>query len=315
MKKTIVFVIVLYSCFNSFAQFDDVIGKAGSFLNKGLGSKVKRDPITTSFDDCNKNEVMPVNFGKDSLKNVLCSLPFQPGKGYRLQPGFYKASVMSFCLKAGTYGPGSGDGYLFAPLKGPKERLVYKLINVWYNHPEVDQHDLQLILWAIIAKTKINNLSPKLKAVVAILLNENDMNELSKVGLDMLSEEAMKKAVNNLPAPAQKIIEIENQMRAKFYQAAVNYQEIESLAILPGMQNLNSSVERGTWTKLPDGCYIKYLPKGYAVTDIEYYVPYTLTGTEIYYSGPGCVAMPASTGSQRLAQSNNFICTEKETGK
>ncbi len=312
MKK----LVFLFIAFNgmaiiSVAQIDNIIGKAGGLLNKGLSAKVRRDPITTSFDDCDKKATLPVNWGADSIKKFICNFAFVTGKGYRLAPGFYKANVKSFCLKAGTYAPSKGDGYLYAPLKGPKENLVYKLIDAWYTHPEVDQHDLQLILWAIIAKTKIANLSTKLKADVALLLSANDMNELSDVGLDMLSEEAMKKAVNNLPAPAQKIVEIENQMRSKFYQATVNYQEIESLAILPGMQDASSSIERGTWTKLPNGCYIKYLPQGYSLTSIELYVPYSLAGKEMYYFGPGCIAMPASTGSQRLAQSNIIICTEK----
>ncbi len=301
--------ICIISSLYSFAQLD-IMGKASSLLNKGLSGKVKRDPITTSFDDCNKNEILTVNWGKDSIKKLICSLPFVEGKGYLLYPGFYKATVMSFCLKAGTYAPSKGDGYLYAPLKGPKENFVFKLINAWYNHPEVDQHDLQLILWAIIAKTKINNLSPKLKAEVAILLSADDMDELSKVGVDMLTEEAIKKAVANLPESAQKVIEIENQMRSKFYQANVNYQEIENLAMLPGMQNLNSSIDRGTWSKLPNGCYIKYLPKGYSQTDIEYYVPFSTLGIDIYYFGVGCIAMPANTGSQRLAQSNKLICID-----
>ncbi len=211
-------------------------------------------------------------------------------------------------MKAGTYAPSKGDGYLYAPLKGPKEKIVYKLIDNWYNHNEVDQHDLQLILWAIIAKTKISNLSPKLKAIVVLLIGEDDVKELSKVGLDMLSAEAFKRSVANLPAPVQKVAEIENQMRSRFYAATVNYNEIENLAILGGEQTESSSIARGTWTKLPNGCFIKYLPQGYQRTDIVYYVPETIAGTDIFYYGPGTIAMPASTGSQRLAQSNKLVC-------
>jgi hypothetical protein len=309
------FVLCLASCLlatTAFTQIDDVLGKAGNLFNKGLSTKLRRDPITTSFDDCDKKAILPVAFGKDSVKRPLCKLPFEAGKGYKLQPGFYEANVMSFCLKAGTYAPSKGDGYLYAPLKGPKEELVYKLINNWQTHSEIDQRDLQLILWAIIAKTKISNLSPKLKAVATILLSENDINELSKVGLDMLSEQAMKKAINNLPEPAQKVIELENKMRSKFYQATVSYQEIKSLAMLPGEQIENSSIQRGVWTKLSNGCYIKYLPSGYSLTKIEYYVPNNLNNNEIYYLETGAVAMPASTGSQRLAQSNKLVCVSAE---
>ncbi len=290
------------------AQIDNIIGKAGGLFNKGLNAKIHKEPITTNFDDCDKAATLPLVFGDGKPKTALCNQPFITGKGYRLKPGFYESTIQSFCLKAGTYAPSKGDGYLYAPLKGPKEKIVYKLIDNWYNHNEVDQHDLQLILWAIIAKTKINNLAPKLKAIVVLLIGEDDVKELSKVGLDMLSAEAFKKSVASLPAPVQQIAEIENQMRAKFYAATVNYNEIESLAMLSGVQTQNSSIPRGTWTKLPNGCYVKYLPKGYARTDIVYYVPDTFAGSEVFYYGPGTVAMPASTGSQRLAQSNKLDC-------
>lgn len=309
MKKTTLLILAFtLSTGVIFAQFDKLIGKAGNVLNKGLTAKLRHDPISTSFDDCDKAAVLPLKFGADSVKRPLCNINYEAGKGYRLQPGFYKAQILSFCLKAGTYGPSKGDGYLFAPLKGPQEALVYKLINNWYSHQEIDQHDLQLILWAIIAKTKISNLSPPLKAVTAVLLNEDDISQLSKVGLDMVSGEVFSKATASLPEPIQKVVEIENQMRSKFYQANVNYQEMENLAMLAGVPPTNSSVERGTWTLLPNGCYIKYLPANYSHTNIEIYVPPTLAGSEIYYFGPGSVAVPANTGCQRLAQSNRIVC-------
>ena len=310
MKHTLVlFLTFSLLSTGSLAQFNQLFNKAGSVLNKGLTAKLRHDPITTSFDDCNSTAVMNLHFGADSLKRPICNIPFEAGKGYRLYPGFYKASIMSFCLKAGTYGPSKGDGYLYAPLKGPKDSLVFKLINHWYSHSEIDQHDLQLILWAIIAKTKISNLSPRLKAVALVLLSEDEITQLSNIGLEMLSGEVIKKASADLPEPARQIIDIENQMRAKFYQANVNYQEMESLAMRAGLPPTSSSVERGTWTKLPNSCYIKYMPSGYSRTEIEIYVPYNLAGRETYYFGPGTVAVPANTGCQRLAQSNKIICT------
>ena len=309
MKKVFLFVIIsIFFKTNGYCQLDNIIGKAGNLFNKGINSKIHKEPITTNFDDCNKSETLPPEFGEKAIEKQLCNIKFTAGKGYQLTPGYYTCTVKSFCLKAGTYAPSKGDGYLYAPLKGPKEKIVYKLIDNWYNHNEVDQHDLQLILWAIIAKTKISNLSPKLKAIVVLLIGEDDVKELSKVGLEMLSAEAFKRTVTNLPAPLQKIAEIENQMRTKFYAATVNYSEIESLAILNGTQTETSSIQRGTWTKLPNECYIKYLPQGYDNTQIIYYVPQTLASKEIYYYGTGTIAMPASIGSQRLAQSNKIVC-------
>lgn len=310
MKLCLYPAVYLLCCFSAVAQFDVPLNKISKLLDNGLSKKIKHEPITTSFTDCNINTVMPESFGANEVKKQLCDQPYEAGKGYKLQSGFYKGSIMSFCLKAGTYSPSKGDGYLFAKLKGPKEEMVFKLINNWYNHKEIDQHDLQLLLWAIISKTKFKDLSPRLKAIATVLLSDNDMKQLSKVGLDIVSNELMKKAILNLPEPVQRIAELENQMRSKFTQATISYQEIESLAILPGTSSEKSIIERGLWTLLPNGCYIKYLPQGYSITDIEFYVPSTIT-INVYYFGCGQIATPANTGSQRLAQSNNIICTKE----
>jgi hypothetical protein len=44
-----------------------------------------------------------------------------PNGGFVVQYGYYTLQTQSYCLKAGTHGPGGGDGYLYAPPKGPAE--------------------------------------------------------------------------------------------------------------------------------------------------------------------------------------------------
>jgi hypothetical protein len=316
MKKSILaFVTTLLAVLNLSAQLggaaDDLFAKGAKLMGNGLTKKLQRDPITTSFTDCDTKTTLPADFGNDKEKKWLCEQPFENDKGYKLTPGFYKATVKSFCLKTGTYGPSKGSGYLYAPLKGTKKDLVYKLITNWKAHEEITQQQLQLLLWAIIAKTKFNNLSPDLKLVATKLLSDDDMAALSKVGMDFVSDELMKKAVLQMPEPAQKIIAIENAMRQKFYAAAVSYQEVEALAMLAGAAPVNNNIADGLWSVLPNGCYIKYLPAGYTRTVVEIYVPDTVEDGMVFFDVTGTVAMPAATGCQRLAQSNIIIC-EKE---
>lgn len=316
MKKSIlIFVTILLAVANLSAQLggaaDDLFAKGAKLMGNGLTKKLQRDPITTSFTDCDTKTVLPADFGNDKDKKWLCEQPFENEKGYKLTSGFYKATVKSFCLKAGTYGPGKGSGYLYAPLKGTKKDLVYKLITNWKAHEEISQQQLQLLLWAIIAKTKFNNLSPDLKLVATKLLADGDMKDLSKAGMDFVADEVMKKAVLQMPEPAQKIIAIENAMRQKFYAATVSYQEMEALAMLAGAAPVNNTVTDGLWSLLPNGCYIKYLPAGYSSTYIEIYMPDTVKDGMVFFDVTGTVAMPAATGCQRLAQSNIIVC-EKE---
>ncbi|WP_214229152.1 hypothetical protein [Pedobacter sp. B4-66] len=314
MKKTspILILLLLVYCVNANAQFgklkEALNNAAGSVLNSKQLKLLQSDPITTNFDDCNKTETMPVNFGADSVKKKLCDLTssYTPAQGFTLKPGFYTGTFKSFCLKAGTHGPGNGDGYLFAPLAGPKETIARTLIANWEQHTEIEQSKVQLLLWAIIAKTNFSKLSPDLQLVAAKLLNKNDLSALSSSIMDYLSSEAMLKITNNLPEPAKTIVEIENKMRGLLYQANSSYDQIERLAMLAGTAEPNTDFPRGIWGLHPDGYYIKYLPHSYTRTEVVIYVPKTVAS--VNYLPVGTVAVPASRGSQRLGQSNLLVC-------
>jgi hypothetical protein len=313
MKKSMLFVItMLFLSATVMAQLGDVAGNlfgtGAKLMSKGLTKKLQHEAITTNFSDCDTKNTLPLNFGADKTKAWLCDQAFEKNKGYKLKPGFYKATIKSFCLKAGTHGPSKGGGYLYAPLKGNKKDLVFKLISNWKDHSEISQQQLQLLLWAIIAKTKFKNLSSDLKLVATQLLSNNDMDELSKVGMDFVADELMKKATSNLPEPAQRILAIENEMRQKFYATSVSYNEMEALAMLAGIAPANSEVPDGLWSLLPNGCYIKFLPAGYTRTNTEIYVPDTIKDGMLYFDLTGTIAMPAATGCQRLAQSNIILC-------
>nr|WP_068891299.1 hypothetical protein [Pedobacter panaciterrae] len=314
MKKTapILILLLLVYCVNANAQFgklkEALNNAAGSMLNNKQLKLLQSDPITTNFDDCNKTETMPVNFGADSVKKKLCDLTssYTAAQGFTLKPGFYTGTFKSFCLKAGTHGPGNGDGYLYAPLAGPKETIARTLIANWEQHPDIEQSKVQLLLWAIIAKTNFSKLSPDLQLAAAKLLNKNDLSALSSSIMDYLSSEAMLKITNNLPEPAKTIVEIENKMRGLLYQANSSYDQIEQLAMLGGAAVPNTDFPRGIWGLHPDGYYIKYLPHSYTKTEVVIYVPKAIAS--VNYLPVGMVAVPASRGSQRLGQSNLLVC-------
>lgn len=300
---------------NSNAQFgklkDALNTGASTLLNNKQLKLLQNQPITTNFDDCNKTETLPVNFGADSVKKALCVLKadYTPTEGFLLKPGFYTGTFKSFCLQAGTYGPDKGNGYLYAPLAGPKEKIARTLIANWEQHPEIEQHTVQLLLWAIVAKTNFSKLSPDLQLAAAKLLNKNELSSLGNTIIDYLSGEAMAKLTNNLPEPAKTVIEIENKIRGLMYQTNASYSEIESLAMLAGIAPPNTEFPSGVWGLHPDGYYIKYLPHSYSKTEVVIYVPQK--AGNIYYLPVGDVAVPASRGCQRLGQSNLLVCEKQ----
>ena len=315
MKKTIalllLFCVVSVGTYAQFGKLKDAINSgASSLLNNKQLKLLQAQPITTNFDDCNKKETLPVNFGADSVKQQLCALManYTAAEGFLLKPGFYTGTFKSFCLQAGTYGPDKGNGYLFAPLAGPKEKIARTLIANWEQHPEIEQRKVQLLLWAIVAKTNFSKLSPDLQLTAAKLLNKDDLSALGNTLVDYLSGEAMAKLTNNLPEPAKTVIEIENKIRGMMYQANASYDQIESLAMLGGVAPVNADFPSGIWGLHPDGYYIKYLPHSYSQTEVVVYVP--KKAGIVRYLPVGDVAVPASRGCQRLGQSNLLICNK-----
>lgn len=312
MKKTLIVLCCLAYSLNTNAQFgklkDALNNGAASLLNNKQLKLLQNQPITTNFDDCNKTDILPVNFGADSVKKSLCLLKtnYNTREGFLLKPGFYTGTFKSFCLQAGTYGPDKGNGYLYAPLAGPKEKIARTLIANWEQHPEIDQHTVQLLLWAIVAKTNFSKLSPDLQLAAAKLLNQDDISTLGNTIVDYVSSEAMAKLTNNLPEPAKTVIEIENKIRGLMYQSNASYDQIERLAMLSGIAPVNTEFPNGIWGLHPDGYYIKYLPHSYSQTEVVIYVP-KKAGT-IHYLPVGDVAVPASRGCQRLGQSNLLVC-------
>lgn len=312
MKKiTLILLLAIMSASTNaqFGKLKDVLNAgASSMLNNKQLKLLQNQPITTNFDDCNKEDILPANFGADSVKKKLCALTnsYNVTEGFLLKPGFYTGTFKSFCLQAGTYGPDKGNGYLFAPLAGPKEKMARTLIANWEQHPEIEQRQVQLLLWAIIAKTNFSKLSTDLQLVAAKLLNKNDLSALGSTMVDYISGEAMSKLTSNLPEPAKTIVEIENKIRGLMYQANSSYDQIESLAMLGGTAPVNTAFPSGIWGLHPDGYYIKYVPHSYSKTEVVIYVP--KKAGSIHYLPVGDVAVPASRGCQRLGQSNLLVC-------
>ncbi len=316
MKKTTLFLALMMS-FLYQAQIMDLIkskikDKAWEQTTKLAGDKVMNaittEAITTNFKDCNIRDVKAPSFAENAGFVSLCNADFTD-QGYLLQPGYYEISVKSFCLKAGTYAPGEGDGYLYAPLKGPKEKIIQALVDSWYRHPEVDQRDVQSLIWAIIAKTDFKNLNSGLQVTAARLLTQAELLKLSGMGIGLLPDSVMNSLTAKLPKPVQAVLEAENKIRGYFSASSYSYSDLEKLAMLAGVNPGKSSVAYGTWGLHPEGFWISYLPSGYSRMKIRIYVPETLSS--VYYIPSKDVAVPANTSSQRLMVSDVRDCNSR----
>jgi hypothetical protein len=298
---------------NSSAQFGglkDKLLKVGTSQGaKALGvDKFLKQPaaITTSFEDVNREgEKMP-DFKASMKAQPLYLLPKAPEGGFILCEGLFEMTNKSYCLKAGTFAPSKGDGYMFAPVLGPKEEIVISILKSAEKHQDVEQHDIQILLWTIIARTKFADYAGQVKLTAIKLLTPKQLTQLEGGALGVLPFDVMEKAKDQLPSGLKAVFEAENNIRQLVASGNYTYADMEKYAIVAGMAPPRSDVPSGIWTLHPDGYYVRYIPSGYSITKVQVYVPKELIagGKTIVYDAAGDIACPANTGSQRLAQTN-----------
>jgi hypothetical protein len=264
--------------------------------------------ITTSFENVDKKGSQMPDFFKLEAAQPLYLLPKAPTGGFILCAGYYEMTNKSYCLHAGTFAPSKGDGYMYAPTNGSKKEIVTAILKSAENHPEIDQHKVQILLWAIIAKTKFIDFSTEIKLTAVTLLTKKQLTQLEDGALGFLPDEVISQAKSKLPESVQTVFEAENNIRGLITSGSYTYQEMEKYAILAGMAPPRTDYPSGIWTLHPDGYYIRYIPSGYSITKVQIYVPKelitSLNGKNLIYDATNDIACPANTGSQRLAQTN-----------
>lgn len=313
MKKTIsLLTLFCMIALNVNAQFGGLGKKLldkGTELSGGSLSKLiqPRAAITTNFKDVSTAGKKPPSFMEGEKAQPLYLLPKAPAGGFKLCPGFYSMINKSYCLQAGTRGPSSGDGYMLAPVRGPKEEVVIAILKNAESHPNVSQRNIQELLWAIIARTRFADYNTRIKGTAATLLSPADLLKLEGGALGILPDNLVEKAKAELPHGLQAIFEAENNIRRLAASGNATYEEMERYAMLAGLvPEVDTEFPSGTWSLHPDGYYIRFIPRGYSVTETQIYVPQELANktANLVYDAPKAIACPANTGAQRLIQTN-----------
>jgi len=301
-----VIALLALSAASASAQFGG-LGDVGDKLKKKtpnfLGGK---PPITTSLPDAKWEDASKDGFTPREATRSLMTLQRTPNGGFVLQPGYYILQTQSYCLKAGTHGPGGGDGYLYAPPKGPAEDPVMSIVRNSVQHPEIEQHDIQVLLWAIIARAKFEDLQPQMKATASRLLTPRQLAALNRSALDALSGNALTDALGGVPEPLRQIAQAEAKLRQMLTTPGASFAEMERVAVLSGAAPLGEGsrdVPSGRWSLHPDGYYVRYIPSGYSSTRVEIWVPQGSPAVGKEYDPATHIAVPGNTARQRLIQS------------
>ncbi len=304
MRSILLAITVLAISFSASAQLKGL----GSKLLKGKDPlQISKPPITTSLEDAKWGQADKDGFTPREAERSLMTLQRTPNGGFVLQPGYYSMQTQSYCLKAGTHGPGGGDGYLYAPPLGPMDDIVMSVVRNSVNHPEIHQHDIQVFLWAIIAKAKYEDLDSKIKLTAARLLTPRQLASINRTGLDILPESVQRKAMDEAPAPLRAVLEAEAKLRSMLTTSGTSFEAMEAVAVLSGIAPGTSEVPSGRWSLHPDGYYIRYKPSSYSSSRVEIWVPQGSSAVGKEYDPATHIAVPGNTARQRLIQSGRIV--------
>lgn len=307
MKRATAFLLALSAIAGASAQIPG-LDKIKLPSIPGLDSIFKKGPaITTSLKDAKFEAKDKDTYDPECYD--LFSLDRTATGGFVLKAGNWQGTLQSYCLHAGTHGPGDGEGYLYAPPKGPYEKMIFTVAQNSVAHPEIEQTKIQMLIWAMLARAKFDDLSGELKPVATALLSANQIFELNGGALGLLSADKFADAFVKQPPALRQVFEAEANLRAKLTMPTLNYSELEQIAVLSGEAPKGKDsrdVPAYRWSLHPDGYYVRYVPEGYSKTIIQIYVPDDSKAIGKEFDPAKHVAVPGNTARQRLLQSGRL---------
>lgn len=245
----------------------------------GLDSILKKEPaITTSFDDA--IYIVPFLDDFDPREFVPIESLKRTGDGsVEFSPGLYRFDVQSFCLQAATKAPrkGRGNGYVYAPIRGPRAGIVTNIARRTFEHPEIPQQSVQELLWAIITYTKLSSMPPERQLVASKLLTSKEMLEINGGALGLVPEGLADEVLAELPEEVGRLIKAEGQIREMLTEAGATYEDIADVAVLrddsEDAEEQEEEGPNGQWSLRPEGVFVRYFPYDYDLTRVEMYIP------------------------------------------
>ncbi len=285
-----VLVLLLFSSFNIFSwpnipKIPKVPGVTDKIVDKipGLDKILKSDPpITTNLKDAITEVSILDDYQPASLDFLwMGDLPRNSKGAFKLErPGLFEFTAQSYCLHAGTYSPGEGNGYLYAPLKGPQSDIVGNVLKNSYKHPDIEQTKVQVLLWAIIARTKLTDMSRENQLIASKLLTPEEMFELNGGALGLIPENFKREAFDKVPEEVRTVLEAEAKLREKLTSIEAKYEDLEKIAVLSGKVPMGKDSRKapsGRWSYHQNGYFIRFFPMGYSKDKIQISIPPKIT--------------------------------------
>src|SRR2546428_5905432 len=144
-------------------------------------------------------------------------------------------------------------------------------------HPEIHQHDVQLLIWSILARTKPTEMRADLQRAAAQLLTPKELFDLNGGALGILPDSVKQKAFAQVPESVRKVLEAENRIREMVTRTNATFDQVERVAVLAGDPPLEAGdrtdLPRQRWSYHPDSYFVRFDPHRYPRTVVDVYVP------------------------------------------
>ncbi len=258
-------------------DLEDVAGDAIKDKIPGLDDILKEEPaVSTSFEDAVYGAPV-LDRMNPAVTAPMSQLPATGDGAYVVAlPGMYELEAKSFCLHAGKYGPGRGDGYLWAPLKGKQAGVIRDILDNYMTRPEIEQQKVQSLIWGIQARAKISEMPDELQDVARELLTRKQIRKLNGGALGLIPNELMDQAFVDVPDEVRMVMEAEARLRNRLRQEVYDFDALEEVAVLSGRPDYGDEgpiIPAGRWSWEPEGFFVRFDPHGYSHTTIQLYAP------------------------------------------
>jgi hypothetical protein len=234
----------------------------------------------------------------DRIAQPLMDLPQTQYGGFVLKPGFYETEFKTYCLQPGTPDPRPGDAYLQGPVTGYRKDIIESVLLNSRNRPDLNQKNIQLLLWSVVSGSDFNKLSSSVQADARQLLTPKQIFELKGGVVGIIKTVSYSSGILN----------VNNDMKRLFEVGTSSYEAYERLAVLKEPSQIRrTGVKFDQWYKQEENYYVRYFPVSYQKVRIQVFVPDSLMDSEgkvageyVVFDPTGQQASPAFTNSQRL---------------
>ena len=239
-----------------------------------------------------------VDLPSDSKPIPLTDLSRTEDGGFVLTPGYYETEFKTYCLQPGTPDPKQGDAYLQGPITGYRKEIVESVLLNSRDKKNIDQRNIQLLLWSIVSRSDYNRLSPAVQMDAMKLLTPKQIFELKGGVVGTIKTFASSTGVLNA----------NSDMKRLFETSFNSYETYENIAVRREQSKIiKQGVKYDQWYKQSENYYVRYFPESYKKVKIQIYVPdglldadNKLNGEYVVFDPTGQQAIPAFTNAQRL---------------